>query len=103
MRVLAPVFLAAALLLTVATSATGAPARTCPALAWHGSTYTVIAHGMTCSTGRKRVLLYLRHRKHPRGYRCEKPSSGSNVKVDCVGRTRPRGDPNYRFYLAIRR
>ena len=41
------------------------------------------------------------HRAAP-GFRCRKPSSGSNVKVQCTGRTKPKGDPVYRYYYGIR-
>jgi hypothetical protein len=65
--------------------------------------YTVIAHGVKCSFARKWVRRYVRSQAHPKGWNCSTPSSGSNVKVNCQGREKPKGDPQYRYYYGIRK
>jgi hypothetical protein len=92
--------LAAALVICAALAipAGAAPAKRCAPV----RSYTVIAHGVTCSFARKWVKRYLADRSHPKHYHCTKPSSGSNVKVNCQGDEKPSGDPQYRYYYGIK-
>jgi hypothetical protein len=97
------VLLIVVVLLAVLVVPAGAvPPRTCDPVGFHGHGYTVTAHGVKCRFARKWVKRYLKAKKHPKGYHCLKPSSGSNVKVNCQGSTKPSGDPTYRYYYGIR-
>jgi hypothetical protein len=64
--------------------------------------YTVVAHGVRCKFARKWVRRYVRSKAHPKGWTC-KPGQGTNVKVNCQGREKPKGDPQYRYYYGISR
>lgn len=86
-----------------ATSAGAVPPKTCGKVSVAGHRYLVVAHGVTCNFARKWVPRRLKKGHHAApGFRCRKASSGSNVKVQCTARTKPKGDPVYRYYYGIR-
>jgi hypothetical protein len=78
------------------------PPRNCGTFRSGGHRYLVVVHGVTCKFGHTWDVRYLRNRSKPRGYHCIKPSGSTNVKVDCIGNSRPRGDKNYRYFYGIR-
>jgi hypothetical protein len=84
-------------------SAAAVPPKSCGKVRVGDHRYLAVAHGVSCSFARKWVVRRLRrgHRAAP-GFRCRKPRRGSNVKVQCFGRTKPEGDPLYRYYYGIR-
>jgi hypothetical protein len=96
------VFLVLIALAVLVAPAAAVPPRQCDPVAVHGHGYSVIAHGKSCRFARKWVKRYLRAKKQPKGFKCSTPSSGSNVKVNCQGSTKPSGDPQYRYYYGIR-
>jgi hypothetical protein len=96
--------LAVVVSLAIGSATAGAvPPKTCSKVRVAGKRYLVVVHGVSCRFGRKWVVARLKagHKVAP-GYRCRKPSRGSNVKVQCIGRTRPKNDPSYRYYYGIR-
>jgi hypothetical protein len=82
--------------------AAAVPPKQCDPVAVHSHGYKVIVHGKSCKFARKWVKRYLKAGKHPKGFKCTKPDSGTNVKVNCQGSTKPAGDPTYRYYYGIR-
>ncbi len=87
---------------SVPADAGAVPPKSCKTVKVGGKRYLVIVHGVSCKFGRKWVPLRLRQGRRAPGFRCRKPSRGSNVKVQCTGRTKPKGDPQYRYYYGVR-
>jgi hypothetical protein len=84
-------------------TASAVPPKPCGKVSVAGTKYLVIAHGVSCRFARKWVPLRLKKgRRAAPGFRCRKPSRGSNVKVQCTGRTKPKGDPLYRYYYGVK-
>ena len=78
------------------------PPKQCDPVAAKGAGYMVIAHGVKCSFARKWVRRNLAKHSHPKGYSCPKPTSGSNVRVNCQGNTKPSGDAAFRYFYGIK-
>jgi hypothetical protein len=95
--------LVVAAIAVAATSAGAVPPQTCAKVRVSGHSYLVVVHGVSCKSGRTWVMRRLAkgHRVAP-GFHCRKASAGSNVKVQCLGRTRPKGDTAYRYYYGIK-
>jgi hypothetical protein len=93
----------AALALSAPAPAAAVPPKECDPVRVHGRGFRVIAHGVSCRFARRWVRRYIRAKRRPDGYKCSKPSSSSNVRVNCQGSTKPRNDRVYRYYYGIRR
>ena len=95
------VVLAVLVAAALASEAGAAPPKQCDPVAFKGKGYTVIAHGVKCKFARTWVKRYLKEKERPKRWTCYPPSSGTNVRVNCQGPTKPQNDPAYRYYYGI--
>ena len=89
-------------ILLFAAPASAVPAKQCPKVTVSGTAYVVTAHGVTCGYARKWVGRYLRAEAHPKRWKCTPPTGETNVRVNCHGQTKPKGDSAYRYYYGIK-
>ncbi len=88
--------------LLLAAPASAVPPKACPSIVVRDTTYVVTAHGVSCGYARKWVRTYLRSKAHPKHWTCTPPSGETNVRVNCHGQTKPKGDTAFRFYYGIK-
>lgn len=93
--------LTAVLVLACSAPASAIPPKRCQSVKVGGTKHTVIVHGRSCAFARRWVGRYLRAKRSPRGYKC-RGGRGTNVRVNCQGRTKPPDDPVVRYFYGIK-